>query len=115
MLTLLCCGTAPRNAPAKRQEGHALPAPEGLVGKWYRKAGKLVFKPGSSFFFLKHCIDQMHSPAGWDRLGINVVFIVLLPFQTYLVLCAGSQLGKLILSLAHHVCFPFPKCRVLVR
>ena len=76
------------------------------MGEWHRKAGKLVFKPGSSFFFLKRCIDQMHPPADRDRLGINVAFIVFLPFQTRLVLCAGSQLGKSIPSLTQSRVLP---------
>lgn len=81
-------------------------APERLVGKRHREAGKLLFKPGSAFLFLKHCIDQMHPPAGWDRLGVTEVSIVFLPFQTQLALCAGLQLGKLILPLAQSCVLP---------
>ena len=67
--------------------GMCCPAPEGLVGERHRKAGKLVFKPGSSSVFLKRCIDQTHPPAGRDRLSVNVVFVVFLPLQTRLALC----------------------------
>lgn len=94
-----------RERPCKEVGGMCPPAPEGLVGKWHRKAGKLVFKPGSSFFFLKRCIDRMYPPASRDRLSVNV-FIVFLPFQTHLVLCAGSQLGKSILSLTQSRVLP---------
>lgn len=99
VLTLLCCGSAPRNTPAERREGHATAA-EGLVGEQHRRAGKLVLKPSSSLFLLKCCIGQMHLPAGWDRLTVDVVFIVFWPFQARLALCAESQLGKSILSSA---------------
>lgn len=56
----------------------------------------------------------MHLPAGWDRLGINVVFIVFLPFQTDLGLCAVPQLGESILSLTQSCAFAIPKCNMLV-
>lgn len=95
-LTLLCRGSAPRNAPAERQEGCA--AAEGLVGEQHRRAGKLVLKPSSSLFFLKCYIGQMHLPAGWDRLTVDVVFVLFWPFQAHLAPCAESQFGKSILS-----------------
>lgn len=84
VLTLLCCGPAPGNAPAQRWGRTCSPASgacstEKLAG-WF-------FKPSCSFFCLKYCCSGMHPPASWDRPGKNVVFTVFLPFQTHLGLC----------------------------